>query len=97
MTKQKLTATLMTLGGGNIVSLYERLMLSDVVIDVPLHMKGTGIQVRNVQNPAQELKELSNESAPVVSFIPDNQKEREFLSGFLTRTASKLPGNRAHK
>ncbi len=97
MTKQKLTATLMTLGGANIVSLYNRLMQPDIVIDVPLHMKGTGIQVRNVQNPAQELKELSNESAPVVSFIPDNQKEREFLSGFLTRTASKLSSKQSNK
>ncbi len=97
LTKQKLIATLTTLGGADIVSLYERLMQSDIVIDIPLHMKGTGIQVRNVQNPVQELKELSNESAPVVSFTPDNQKEREFLSGFLTRTASKLPGKRSDK
>ncbi len=85
LTRQKLTATLTTLGGRDIIPLYERLMLPDIVIDVPLHMKGTGIQVRNIQNPVQELKEFSSESTPVVSFTPNNQKEREFLRDFLLK------------
>jgi predicted metalloprotease with PDZ domain len=84
LTKDELIAALTETGGSKFSTLYEQLANDKAILDIPVLLQNTGIEVKRIEDAKLTFDTYTGNSASLINFTPNNAGEKQFLSWFLS-------------